>query len=632
MDILRALASPNMDIRRKTLDIALDLVSPKNIDEVILVLKKEINKTQAKEYEKGGEYRQMLIQAIHQCAVKFPDVASHVVHLLMDFLGDPNVASAVDVIIFVREVIETYPSLRADITKRLLGSLFQIKASKVYRASLWIIGEYCGSPSEIEQAFASLREALGDLPLVDASALSGAITLGVSSTAEGKPATQVASSAGTRVLADGTYATQSAFSEAPVVNTVLGGDNAQQLRVLLAGGDFFLGSVLASTCAKLALRASNSDMDSTACNTLYAEAMLVITSILLLGKSGLSPQPIDPDSYDRICLCLRVLADRTISRAVREVWISGCHSAFSTMLSDQQQVKRLNDSKKKPSDLAVQADDLIKIRQLRGKRALGPSDIEDEDELDISRAAGADRDESDRFRRVYQLTGLSDPLYAEAVVHVHQYDIVLDVVIVNQTNDTLQNVTLELATLGDLKLCERPQNYTIAPHERQQVKASIKVSSTETGIIFGNIVFDIAGASSSDKNCVILNEIHIDIMDYISPAGCTDVAFRTMWAEFEWENKVAVNTNFSDVNKFLEHIVKSTNMQCLTPSSALAGDCGFLSANLYAKSVFGEDALANVCVECSGEGRISGYIRIRSKTQGIALSLGDKITLLQKRA
>jgi coatomer subunit beta len=41
-----------MDIRQKTLDIALDLVSPKNIEEVILVLKKEINKTQSKEFDK----------------------------------------------------------------------------------------------------------------------------------------------------------------------------------------------------------------------------------------------------------------------------------------------------------------------------------------------------------------------------------------------------------------------------------------------------------------------------------------------------------------------------------------------------------------------------------------------------
>ena len=64
--------------------------------------------------------------------------------------------------------------------------------------------------------------------------------------------------------------------------------------------------------------------------------------------------------------------------------------------------------------------------------------------------------------------------------------------------------------------------------------------------------------------------------------------------------------------------------------SALEGECGFLAANLYAKSVFGEDALVNVSIEKQADGKLGGYIRIRSKTQGIALSLGDKITLKQK--
>ncbi len=66
-------------------------------------------------------------------------------------------------------------------------------------------------------------------------------------------------------------------------------------------------------------------------------------------------------------------------------------------------------------------------------------------------------------------------------------------------------------------------------------------------------------------------------------------------------------------------------MSCLTPESLLTGDCGFLSANLYARSVFGEDALANVSIEqASTGGKITGIIRIRSKTQGIAVSLGKK--------
>lgn len=41
----------------------------------------------------------------------------------------------------------------------------------------------------------------------------------------------------------------------------------------------------------------------------------------------------------------------------------------------------------------------------------------------------------------------------------------------------------------------------------------------------------------------------------------------------------------------------------------------------------GEDALANLSIEKTETGNITGHVRIRSKTQGIALSLGDRITL-----
>ena len=41
----------------------------------------------------------------------------------------------------------------------------------------------------------------------------------------------------------------------------------------------------------------------------------------------------------------------------------------------------------------------------------------------------------------------------------------------------------------------------------------------------------------------------------------------------------------------------------------------------------GEDALANLSVERTEGGTITGHVRIRSKTQGIALSLGDRITM-----
>jgi len=97
-------------------------------------------------------------------------------------------------------------------------------------------------------------------------------------------------------------------------------------------------------------------------------------------------------------------------------------------------------------------------------------------------------------------------------------------------------------------------------------RANIKVSSTETGAIFGNIVYEDTG--SSGRSVVVLNDVHIDIMDYISPANCPDIQFRSMWAEFEWENKVCCSS------------------QHLAISSTLLNNLQWLVANRLIKVVF----------------------------------------------
>ena len=78
------------------------------------------------------------------------------------------------------------------------------------------------------------------------------------------------------------------------------------------------------------------------------------------------------------------------------------------------------------------------------------------------------------------------------------------------------------------------------------------------------VVYDIMG-STADRNCVVLNNIHIDIMDYIQPATCTEAEFHKMWVEFEWENKITVNTHIKGLADFLDHVLTTTNMKCLTP-------------------------------------------------------------------
>jgi hypothetical protein len=46
------------------------------------------------------------------------------------------------------------------------------------------------------------------------------------------------------------------------------------------------------------------------------------------------------------------------------------------------------------------------------------------------------------------------------------------------------------------------------------------------------------GSGTTEHCVIVLNDIYIDVMDYIIPASCTETEFRAMWAEFEWENKV----------------------------------------------------------------------------------------------
>lgn len=407
------------------------------------------------------------------------------------------------------------------------------------------------------------------------------------------------------------------------------------MRQYLMDGEFFVGAALSTTLTKLALRFIESTDNVKRQNAFVAEAMLVMASIIHFGKSGLPTKPMTDDDLDRIATCLRVLAER--SPLMNEIFNSSCRESLSMMLAAKAEEDKEQQRESQRKTVKVQADDPISFNQLINKSEFGAT--ENMFELTLSQALGmsskkdTDPMGSSKLNKVTQLTGFSDPVYSEAYVNVNQFDIVLDVLIVNQTSDTLQNLTLELATLGDLKLVEKPSPLMLAPHDFCNIKANVKVASTENGIIFGNIVYDVSGAAS-DRNCVVLNDIHIDIMDYIVPASCNDSEFRQMWAEFEWENKVAVNTNIADLPAFLQHVIKCTNMKCLTPEKALSGECGFMAANLYAKSIFGEDVLANLSIEkpvhLPATSPVQGHIRIRAKSQGMALSMGDKINLSQK--
>ena len=130
---------------------------------------------------------------------------------------------------FVKEVVERFPKLRSSIVERLVSTLSEVRAGKVYRGALWIVGEYSLEENDIRDAWKRIRASLGEIPIV----ASEQRLLEEEPEPEGK--SQVNGTAksseptGSRkILADGTYATESALTSESSAKAKLDAVKAQQ--------------------------------------------------------------------------------------------------------------------------------------------------------------------------------------------------------------------------------------------------------------------------------------------------------------------------------------------------------------------------------------------------------------------
>ncbi|KFM28431.1 Coatomer subunit beta-1 [Auxenochlorella protothecoides] len=276
MGVLRALAAPDLDVRRKALDLALDLVTLRSVEEVVGVLRKE--------------YRALLVAALHACAARFPAVAGAVLDGLADFLGDASAAAALDVAHFLRELAETNPELRPAALDRAIEGFPAVRAPRVAGAVLWILAEYCTSREDIHRVIQLVKECVGRLPLVPGEgeeAADGGGEEGRDAPASPAAASVAGPIARSRpaVLADGSYATQTALPGSPHGGALAGGHAAApgvpHLRAALLAGDGFLAGILAASLTKLVLRLRTTRaLPAPALNALTAELMLLVASAL----------------------------------------------------------------------------------------------------------------------------------------------------------------------------------------------------------------------------------------------------------------------------------------------------------------------------------------------------------------
>ena len=126
-----------------------------------------------------------------------------------------------------------------------------------------------------------------------------------------------------------------------------------------------------------------------------------------------------------------------------------CRSSLQLMLVTLQQQEAAEVALLDKRSVAVEADDSLNFGQLMNRTDM--TNKENIFEASLLQAVGSmtKKDKIDfsntKLNKVTQLTGFSDPIYAEAYVNVNQFDIVLDILVVNQTSDTLQNLIVEVS-------------------------------------------------------------------------------------------------------------------------------------------------------------------------------------------
>jgi len=176
-----------------------------------------------------------------------------------------------------------------------------IRNLKITRSVLWILGEYCDTKENILEFMTELRKSIGEVPIV-ASEMKKAAGEEDSENAENTDTAEKPKKSAQRVTADGTYITQSAL----VTSSKKEDTSQPPLRGFLLDGEFFIGSVLATTLTKLGLKFAKLCDEPRKQNAFLAECMLIMTSVLHLGRSGYAKKQIPEDDSTRISACIKV--------------------------------------------------------------------------------------------------------------------------------------------------------------------------------------------------------------------------------------------------------------------------------------------------------------------------------------
>lgn len=615
MEILCILQSAtDLELHEKILKLSLDLISPLNVGGVVSALRHELNKLQdtnvLSSQQETAKYRRLLVETVQVLADRFPAaiVEGEMFDTMFELLVCPSIEerTSLRLIKLFKNFMADNPTHRASVIKKIQENFNSAKESFVHSGLIHLLGDFSETKDQIEESYRVIKESIGELPIVE------------SELQKSQKSTEAAGdqiyAASRLVTADGSYATQSAINYPSTANKT---SNIPPLRSQYLKNNFSTASVLYFALLKMAARYEKAGATEAESERMKARFLLILVSILNFGSSGIADIQINNYQAGNINLGLNVL----LRYCEKDEDLPSLKRILTEMMPSKKPVQK----SPKTSTKKVNFDSRMRLPFIkRDDDSAFESESEDEEPNCGSGMFGE-----------IPLTGNIDPIYAYCEIEGNDYDISLKIHLENRTQSkTFENVCLELSSPGENSSLQmdRPEPIVLAPRATACIQTPIKIVSAQGRRVFGSISYEDVSSDDREK-VIVLNDITFDMTEYIKPASISFEDFRDLWRDCEWENKVSVKTRLTDIKEYLNYLIDYTNMQCISTDRSLAGQCSVLSANLFARSLFGEEALVNVSIETeSPHSAVKGSVKIRSRSQGMAISLGDKITAAQNAA
>lgn len=228
-------------------------------------------------------------------------------------------------------------------------------------------------------------------------------------------------------------------------------------------------------------------------------------------------------------------------------------------------------------------------------------------------------DESvDLRKRTIQLSGLGDPLYVETNILISTCEILLDVLIINQTTSYLQNVIMDFGCSKNINQVSYPDTFSLQPNSAIALKLKFDIVESLNTTISSYISFKYPKNNDySGKNFVQnLEEISLTINDFLEPA---DGDFQGNWKSLEWENVYSISLG-KKIPDILLNVVSLLNGKLIKKLES----SGFIVANIACYTVKKTLILINVSVNITDNSLVE--FRIRSKDEDIVKSVSSVLS------